>query len=91
MWPKVMAGEYKWIFPFQKHADATFNSALEYELAVLKPYAGPLLDLVKPWDPEFLVARRLSGILHNVAVSSSNAVPGDSILRETIGGSQLSY
>lgn len=91
MWPKVMAGEYKWIFPFQRLADATFNSALEYELAVLKPYAGPLLDLVKPWDPEFLVARRLSGILHNVAVSSSNAVPGDSILRETIGGSQLDY
>ena len=91
MWPKVMAGEYKWIFPFQRLADATFNSALEYELAVLKPYAGPLLDLVKPWDTEFLVARRLSGILHNVAVSSSNAVPGDSILRETIGGSQLDY
>ena len=91
MWPKVMAGEYKWIFPFQKYADATFNSALEYELAVLKPYAGPLLDLVKPWDPEFLVVRRLSGILHNVAVSPSNAVPGDSILRETIGGSQLDY
>ena len=91
MWPKVMAGEYKWIFPFQRLADATFNSALEYELAVLKPYAGPLLDLVKPWDPEFLVARRLSGILHNVAVSPSNAVPGDSILRETIGGSQLDY
>ena len=91
MWPKVMAGEQKWIFPFQKYADATFNSALEYELAVLKPYAIPLLDLVKSWDPEFLVARRLSGILHNVAVAASNAVPGDSILRETIGGSQISY
>ena len=91
MWPKVMAGEQKWIFPFQRFADATFNSALEYELAVLRSFAGPLLDSVKPWDEEFLVARRLSGILHNVAVAGSAAVPGDSILRETIGGSQLDY
>jgi uridine kinase len=68
-----------------------FNSALDYELAVLKPYASELLNQVKPWDAAFAEARRLSGILHNVSPAPSDCVPGDSILRETIGGSQLTY
>ena len=91
MWPSVAAGERKWIYPYQHLADAVFNSALDYELAVLKPYAIQLLNQVKPWDRAFLEARRLSGILHNVSIANPNAVPGDSILRETIGGSQLTY
>lgn len=91
LWPNVVAGERKWIYPFQANADAVFNSALDYELAVLKPYASQLLNQVKPWDEEFVEARRLSGILHNVSTAPADAVPGDSILRETIGGSQLSY
>ncbi len=91
MWPKVEAGERKWIYPYQRKADAVFNSALDYELAVLKPFALQLLNQVKPWHREYLEARRLSGILHNVSIASPDVVPGDSILRETIGGSQLSY
>ena len=91
LWPSVVAGERKWIYPYQPQADAVFNSSLDYELAVLKPYATRLLNQVKPWDPEFVEARRLSGILHNVSVASEAAVPGNSILRETIGGSQLEY
>ena len=91
MWPMVVAGERKWIYPFQVEADAVFNSSLDYELAVLKPYAVELLNQVKPWDKAYVEARRLSGILHNVSLAKSDAVPGDSILRETIGGSQLDY
>lgn len=91
LWPNVVAGERKWIYPYQAKADAVFNSALDYELAVLKPYAGELLNQVKPWDAAFAEARRLSGILHNVSAAPSDCVPGDSILRETIGGSQLTY
>ena len=91
MWPMVVAGERKWIYPFQDQADAVFNSSLDYELAVLKPYAAELLNQVKPWDAAFVEARRLSGILHNVSLAKGDAVPGDSILRETIGGSQLDY
>ena len=91
LWPNVVAGERKWIYPYQGRADAVFNSSLDYELAVLKPYAALLLNQVKPWDAAFLEARRLSGILHNVTHAKADVVPGDSILRETIGGSQLSY
>lgn len=90
-WDSVVAGERKWIYPHQGKADAVFNSSLDYELAVLKPYASRLLNQVKPWHAEFAEARRLSGILHNVSVASDHAVPGNSILRETIGGSQLEY
>lgn len=91
LWPKVLEGEKKWIYPFQHLADAVFNSALDYEFAVLKPYALELLNQVKPWDKEYITARRLSGLLHNVSIASSSTVPGDSILRETIGESQLEY
>jgi len=91
LWPNVVAGERKWIYPFQHEADAVFNSSLDYELAVLKPYAAELLNQVKPWDRAYVEARRLSGLLHNVSIAPSDAVPGDSILRETIGGSQLDY
>ncbi len=91
MWKSVIRGEKRWIYPFQHLADAVFNSALDYELAVLKPLAAPLLNQIKPWDEEYLEARRLSGFLHNFSTLSPDVVPGDSILREYIGGSQLTY
>ena len=91
MWKSVMRGEHRWIYPFQHLADAVFNSALDYELAVLKPMAAPLLNQIKPWDEEYIEARRLSGFLHNFSALLPDVVPGDSILREYIGGSQLTY
>jgi uridine kinase len=90
-WPSVRRGERRWIFPFQEGAHATFNSALDYELAVLKSFVVPLLNEVKPHHPEYAVARRLTGFLHNFMAIPPDAVPGYSILREYIGGSQLSY
>ena len=91
MWPSIARGEKRWIYPYQHLADAVFNSALDYELAVLKPLAAPLLNQIKPWDEEYLEARRLSGFLHNFSILSPDVVPGDSILREYIGDSQLTY
>ena len=91
MWESVMRGEHRWIYPYQHLADAVFNSALDYELAVLKPLATALLNQVKPWDKVYIEARRLEEFLYNFSVLSSESVPGDSILREYIGGSQLKY
>ena len=91
MWPSIARGEKRWIYPYQHLADAVFNSALDYELAVLKPLASPLLNQIKPWDVEYIEARRLSGFLHNFSILAPDVVPGDSILREYIGGSQLKY
>lgn len=90
-WPSVGRGEGRWIFPFQNRADAIFNSALDYELMVLKHLTVPLLNQIKPSDVEFAEARRLSGILKNFVDLPETAVPGYSILREYIGGSQLQY
>jgi uridine kinase len=91
LWPSVRAGEKKWIFPFQREADAAFNSALDYELAVLKPLVEPLLMEVKPTDPEYAEARRMSEFLLNFLPASGRDVPGTSILREYIGGSTFRY
>ncbi len=91
LWPSVRAGEKKWIFPFQQEADATFNSALDYELAVLKPLVEPLLMQVKPTDPEYAEARRLSEFLLNFLIVPDHHVPSNSILREYIGGSSFDY
>ena len=91
MWPSIARGERRWIYPYQHLADAVFNSALDYELAVLKPLASPLLNQIKPRDVEYIEARRLSGFLHNFSILAPDVVPGDSILREYIGGSQLKY
>jgi len=90
-WPSVGRGEQRWIFPFQGEADIMFNSALDYELAVLKSFAVPLLNQVKPSHPEYVEARRLTGFLHNFLSIPATSVPGDSLLREHIGGSQLRY
>jgi uridine kinase len=87
MWRSVRQGEQKWIFPYQKEADAAFNSALDYEPAVLKAYVRPLLSEVKPSDPEYVDARRLLGFLELVNSASAEPVPPTSLLREFIGGS----
>ncbi len=91
MWPMVRRGEERWIFPYQQEADATFNSALDYELAVLKPFVEPLLMQVKPDQPEYAESRRLSEFLLNFIPVQEDLVPRNSILREYIGGSMLHY
>jgi uridine kinase len=91
MWPSVRRGEERWIFPFQNGADSAFNSALDYELAVLKVLAEPLLDSVPPDRPEYQDARSLLGFLANFAPLGPRWVPPDSILREFIGESAFKY
>jgi uridine kinase len=91
MWPSVHKGEERWIFPFQENADATFNSALDYELAVLKPIAEPLLREIKPFDPEYAEARRLTAFLINFIGIPDREVPLTSMLREYIGRSSFKY
>ncbi|MDR1325058.1 MAG: nucleoside kinase [Treponema sp.] len=91
MWPSVRRGERLHIFPFQDSADIAFNSALSYELAVLKFYAEPLLRSVKPGYPEYTEAVRLRSFLENFAPIPPQYVPGHSILREFIGDSDFKY
>ena len=91
MWDSVKKGESRNIFPYQNNADSAFNSALDYELAVLKPYAEPLLKQVKPWDDEYAEARRMLQFLKNFLPLPVKYVPMDSILREFIGDSGFKY
>ena len=91
MWQSVRRGEKRWIFPFQREADATFNSALDYELAVLKPLVEPLLMQVKPEHEEYAEARRHTEFLLNFLATTPSLVPRNSILREYIGGSSFRY
>jgi uridine kinase len=91
MWPSVQRGERKHIFPFQNGADAAFNSALDYELAVLKIYAEPLLKTVKPMEREYAEAQRLLSFLENFAPIPAQYVPAQSIVREFIGESEFKY
>jgi uridine kinase len=91
MWPSVQRGEKKHIFPFQNSADIAFNSALDYELAVLQFYAEPLLRSVKPNMAEYSEAVRLLSFLENFAPISPQYVPSQSILREFIGDSEFKY
>lgn len=87
MWPSVRRGEDENIFPYQKEADVVFNSALIYELSVLKQYAEPLLFGIRPEEPEYLEAKRLLKFLNYFQGIDSVMIPGNSILREFIGGS----
>ena len=87
MWPSVRRGEDENIFPYQETADVVFNSALVYELAVLKQYAEPLLFSIRPEDPEYPEAKRLLKFLDYFLGIDSERVPNNSILREFIGGS----
>lgn len=91
LWPKVLAGEKKWIEPFKQNAEDLFDSALDYELSVLKPYAEGLLILANSKLENNIEAKVLGDILAVVEPSDPAKVPGDSILRETIGGSLLDY
>ena len=90
-WPSVRRGEDKNIFPFQDNADSVFNSAVDYELAVLKVFAEPILKTVKPCHGVYNKAIELLSFLNNFAPVSSKYIPDDSILREFIGGSWFKY
>lgn len=87
MWPSVRKGEEENIFPYQDSADVVFNSALIYELAVLKQYAEPLLFGIDPDEPEYTEAKSLLKFLDYFVGVDSNLIPNNSILREFIGGS----
>ncbi len=87
MWSSVRRGEEKYIFPFQEEADAMFNSALLYELAVLKQYAEPLLFGIEKGAPEYHEAKRLLKFLEYFLGVSSEELPKNSLCREFVGGS----
>ncbi len=87
MWPSVRRGEEENIFPFQEDADIMFNSALIYELSVLKLYAEPLLFGVDRNSEEYIEAKRLLKFLDYFIGAPSDAVPKNSILKEFVGGS----
>lgn len=86
-WPSVRRGEEENIFPYQEDADIMFNSALVYELAVLKQYAQPLLFQIPKSAPEYVEAKRLLKFLDYFLGISSEDIPHNSIVREFIGGS----
>ncbi len=87
MWDSVRRGEEKYIFPFQEGADVMFNSALIYELSVLKIYAEPLLFAIEKDSPEYLEAKRLLKFLDYFLPLPADGINQNSILREFIGGS----
>jgi len=87
MWPSVRRGEDEYIFPFQEDADVMFNSALIYELAVLKQYAEPILFGIDRNSKEYVEAKRLLKFLDYFIGTPADAVPKNSILKEFIGGS----
>lgn len=86
-WPSVRRGEERNIFPFQEEADIMFNSALIFELGVLKTFAEPLLADIDIMQPEYSEARRLIEFLQNFVPIESKDIPANSIIREFIGGS----
>ena len=90
-WPSVRAGEEKWIFPYQENADAMFNSALLFELAVLKDYVEPVLRKVPNRCPEYSEAHRLLRFLNYFISVQDKELPPTSLLREFLGGSSFQY
>lgn len=90
-WPSVRAGENKWIFPYQENADVMFNTAMLFELAVIKQQAEPLLDLVPENCPEYAEAYRLRTFLEYIQPIPNRALPPTSLLREFLGGSSFKY
>ncbi len=87
MWPSVRRGEEKYIFPFQEDADAMFNSAMTYELSVIKQYAEPLLFNIRKGEPGYHEAKRLLKFLEYFLGVSSEELPKNSLCREFVGGS----
>lgn len=90
-WPSVRRGEEKHIFPYQENADIMFNSALIYELAVIKKYASPLLKMVKENTPEYSEAVRLLIFISYFETIPEEEIPPTSVLREFLGGSSFIY
>ena len=87
MWASVRRGEERYIFPFQEKADAMFNSALTYELCIMKKYAYPQLQSIPPESPYYTMARRLVKFLNYIQTADvEDEIPVNSILREFIGG-----
>ncbi|WP_289075480.1 nucleoside kinase [uncultured Bacteroides sp.] len=90
-WPSVRAGEEKWIFPYQENADAMFNSALLFELAVIKDHIEPILRKVPNNCPEYSEAHRLLHFLSYFVSIQDTELPPTSLLREFLGGSSFVY
>ena len=90
-WPSVRKGENKWIFPFQENADMMFNSAMLFELAVIKSQAEPLLEQVPENCPEYAEAYRLRKFLRYIKPIPEAQIPPTSLLREFLGGSSFEY
>ena len=90
-WPSVRAGENKWIFPYQENADAMFNSAMLFELAVIKSQAEPLLEQVPENCQEHAEAYRLLKFLRYIKPIPETQIPPTSLLREFLGGSSFEY
>ncbi len=90
-WPSVRKGENKWIFPFQENADAVFNSAMLFELAVIKQQAEPLLEQVPENCEEYSEAYRLRKFLKYIRPIPNKDIPPTSLLREFLGGSSFRY
>ena len=91
MWPSVLRGEAKYIYPFQDSADEFFNSALVYEMCVLKQYAQPLMYGITQEEPQYTEARRLIKFLDSFLCVPSESIPPNSILREFVGGSSFAH
>jgi uridine kinase len=90
-WPSVRRGEEKWIFPFQENADVMFNSALLFELAVLKRHAEPILAEVPKYCDEYTETHRLIKFLNYFVSIPEREIPPTSLLREFVGGSSFRY
>jgi len=90
-WPSVRRGENKWIFPYQENADQMFNSAMLFELAVIKSQAEPLLERVPENCPEYAEAYRLRKFLKYIRPIPEDQIPPTSLLREFLGGSSFEY
>jgi len=90
-WPSVRSGEEKWIFPYQENADAMFNSAMMFEIAVIKDMVAPLLEEVPENSPEYAKACQLKDFLKLFRTIPSQNLPPTSLVREFIGGSSFHY
>ncbi len=90
-YPSVRRGEEKWIFPYQENADIMFNSALIFELAVLKKYAEPILEQVPKFCDEYTETHRLLKFLKYFIAIPDREIPPTSLLREFVGGSSFRY
>jgi len=90
-WPSVRRGEEKWIFPYQENADVMFNSALLFELAVLKKHAEPILAEVPKYCDEYTETHRLIKFLNYFVSIPEREIPPTSLLREFVGGSSFRY